>query len=365
MRIGVHPDRDRAFSDKWREFLLARGAEVVVLDLLASDALEQAKLCDGIMWRWFHIQDDKQSARIILHTIENYLGIPVFPSVATSWHFDDKVAQYYLLAALGAPQPEASIFWDEERALAWAASARYPVVFKLTAGAGSSNVLKLDSPAEAQKWISKMFHRGIFPMMMNEYRPPVLPRTRREAKERVARVADAAKYIVTGEMPGLPEHWWKPEKGYAFFQEFLPGNEFDTRVTVIGERAFAFRRMNRPGDFRASGSGNIDYDPAKIDRECLKLAFEVSEKSDFQTMAYDFLYKNGKPVICEISYTFVDSAVYNCPGQWDRQLNWQEGRRWPEDVQAELFLSEVAKRLARRDARHGLSTDLQGNGKQR
>lgn len=344
MKIGIHHDRDRAFSEKWREFLVARGAEVVVLDLLAKDALRQARGCDGIMWRWFHYQEDKQSASIILHTIENYLRIPVFPSVATAWHFDDKVAQYYLLAALEAPQPEAWVFWEKERAAQWAREARYPMVFKLAAGAGSSNVLKVDAPAEAERLIGRMFDRGIFPMTMNEYRPPVLPRTRREAKARALRVADAAMHIATGEMPRLPEYWWKPEKGYAFFQEFLPGNAFDTRVTVIGERAFAFRRMNRPGDFRASGSGNIDYAPAGIDPECLRIAFDVSQRSGFQAMAYDFLYKDGKPVICEISYTFVDKAVYDCPGQWDTQLNWHPGNRWPQDVQAETFLNEVAAR---------------------
>ena len=346
MRIGVHPDRDRAFSDKWREFLLARGAEVVVLDLFAPDALEQARSCDGIMWRWFHYQEDKQSARTILQTIETILGIPVFPSVATSWHFDDKVAQYYLLAALGAPQPEARVWWEKERALAWAEGARYPVIFKLTAGAGSSNVLKIENPGEAEAIIKLMFDRGIFPMMMNEYRPSFLPRTRRQAKQRLGRFVDAARHIVTGEFPALPQHWWKPEKGYAYFQEFLSGNQFDTRVTVIGDRAFAFRRMNRPGDFRASGSGNIDWNPDLIDRACLELAFDVSRKAAFQTMAYDFLYREGKPVICEISYTFVDTAVHTCPGHWDRQLNWHEGQMWPQEAQVVDFLVEVAGRGA-------------------
>ena len=33
---------------------------------------------------------------------------------------------------------------------------------------------------------------------------------------------------------------WQRKKNYAMFQRFLPGNEYDTRVTVIGNRAFAF-----------------------------------------------------------------------------------------------------------------------------
>ncbi|ACH40436.1 MAG: hypothetical protein ACD_55C00117G0001 [uncultured bacterium] len=344
MRIGIHPDRDRAFSDKWRDFLTERGVEVVLLDLLGPQAIEEAKSCDGIMRRWFHIQDDKQSARVILQAIESSLKKPVFPSVATSWHFDDKIAQYYLLSALGAPQPAAWVWWEKERALEWTKSASYPVIFKLTAGAGSSNVVKVETRQDAMSLIDQMFDRGIFPMMMNEYRPAFLPKTRRQAKQRALRFVDAARHIVAGEFPALPDAWWKPEKGYAFFQEFLPGNEYDTRVTVVGERAFAFRRMNRPGDFRASGSGNIDWNPEAVDPACLELAFEVSRKADFQTMAYDFLYRNGKPVICEISYTFVDTAVHSCPGHWDRQLQWHEGHMWPQEAQVEDFIEEVGNR---------------------
>jgi len=44
MIIGIHPDRigQESYSDKWKEFLEGRGAEVRWLDLLAEDALEQA-----------------------------------------------------------------------------------------------------------------------------------------------------------------------------------------------------------------------------------------------------------------------------------------------------------------------------------
>jgi glutathione synthase/RimK-type ligase-like ATP-grasp enzyme len=336
-----------SFSDKWIEFLQSRGVEVRELNLLAPDALEQAKACDGVMWRWFHIQQDKQSARVILYAIENYLNIPVFPATRTSWHFDDKIGQNYLLTALRAPQPDTWVFWDYQRAIEWVESAPYPVVFKLSAGAGSSNVLKLKSRAEAEKLVSRMFKQGIFPMTMNEYSVRLIPKTRRELLWNLVRPVDAARYAMTGVYPRLPEFWWKPEMGYALFQEFLPGNEFDTRVTVVGDRAFAYRRMNRPGDFRASGSGNFNNDPDKIDLDCVKIAFEISKKAGFQTMAYDFLYRQGKPVVCEISYTFVDWMVQKCPGQWDSNLNWHEGNMWPEEAQVEDFLAEISNKRNR------------------
>jgi hypothetical protein len=127
--------------------------------------------------------------------------------------------------------------------------------------------------------------------------------------------------------------FWRRHKNYVLFQRFLPGNNFDTRVTVIGDRAFAFRRMVRDDDFRASGSGRIDYDSTKIDPRCLEIAFATSRKMGFQSMAYDFLRnEDGEPEFCEVSYTYVSSAVHNCPGYWDTRLNWHEGHYWPEHL---------------------------------
>ena len=72
------------------------------------------------------------------------------------------------------------------------------------------------------------------------------------------------------------------------------------------------------------------------------IAFETSQKGGFQTMAYDFLYKNESPVICEISYTFVDTAVYLCPGHWDSDLNLHKGQMWPEEAQVSGFMNQIA-----------------------
>jgi glutathione synthase/RimK-type ligase-like ATP-grasp enzyme len=346
--IGIHLDKlwGPSVAEKWIEFLRARDVDVKIVDLLKDDFIEQVKECDGVMWRWGHVQQEKQSAKQILYTIEQYLGIPVFPNSRTSWHFDEKIPQWYLLKALGAPLPATWVFWDYDTARAWACSAPYPVVFKLSVGAGSSNVVMAANETEAVRLIDRMFKAGIFPMTMNEYTRHGLPCSRGELKSLAGRVVPAARYIVRDEYPPLAPliPWWKPELGYALFQEFLPGNDFDTRVTVIGDRAFAYRRMNRPNDFRASGSGNFDCDPSKIDKRCVEIAFTTSRKGKVQSMAYDFLYRNGEPVICEISYTFVDWMVYECPGHWSPDLIWHEGQMWPEEAQVEDFMTEISKR---------------------
>ena len=135
------------------------------------------------------------------------------------------------------------------------------------------------------------------------------------------------------------------QKGYVYFQEFLPGNCFDTRITVIGDRAFAFRRMNRPGDFRASGSGRLRYETELIDKRCVQIAFEVTRRIGAQSLAFDFLFDESKdPRICEISYCYAASAVHDCPGYWDAKGNWYNGHVWPQDAIIEDILSEVSRK---------------------
>jgi hypothetical protein len=114
---------------------------------------------------------------------------------------------------------------------------------------------------------------------------------------------------------------------------------------VIGDRAFAFRRAVRPGDFRASGSGIIDYDVQAIDLRCVRIAFEVAQKLGTQSLAFDFIYDHqGTPLIAEISYSYMPSAIFACSGYWDSRLNWHDEQVWPQDAILEDVLASLGGR---------------------
>lgn len=313
------------------------------MDLSAENAIEQVRGTDGVMWRWIHVARDKIKAGRILQAIERYLGIPVYPDHSTAWHYDEKLTQYFVFKALGVPMPGTWLFWDEKRAKAWADRTEYPKVFKLSCGAASENVAKVNSRPEALRLINAMFRGGICPKEAGEVKNPArIPRWA-QLKGVWPRAAHAFNYLFLGQWPPPVAGAALPERGYAYFQEFLPGNSYDTRVVVIGGRAFGFRRLNRPGDFRASGSGKNDPDPEKIDKRCIQMAFEISEKLDSQSMAYDFLMKDGEPVLTEMSYTFIDRLVWDCPGYWRRDLSWVPGHKWPEEAQVEDFLAALSR----------------------
>jgi len=207
-------------------------------------------------------------------------------------------------------------------------SATLPVVFKLKGGAGSSNVVLVHERPLGKKLIRRMFGRG-----MQSRRVPWGTVSWKDFNLK-SWIRHKGGYVIRRIRAGNTSPGFEPHKNYALFQKYLHNNDFDTRVTVIGNRAFAFRRLNRPNDFRSSGSGRIDYDISRIDMECVKKAFNVSNAMDFQSMAYDFWYDDdGNVNFCEASYTYVDTAIHECPGYWDSDLKWHEGHYWPQYFQ--------------------------------
>lgn len=333
--IAIHPDDygpTNSSSPLWTRFLQAAGQEVREVNVYHADILEQLKGCHGFMWRHAHVSNERQVARRLLPVIERYLKLVVYPDQNTCWHYDDKIAQRFLLEAASIPTPRTWVWYDAQLAKNWSQTAYYPLVIKLWGGAGSANVQLVHSCKEAERWIDKLFGSG-----MHELRPTgteVHPLDKRRAKA-------AAKLLIKGVLPAPPHGAWELHKNYVLFQEFLSDNAYDTRVTVIGERAFGFRRYNKEGDFRASGSGRIDHDPAGVAPEFVQLAFDVARKLGTQSCAIDGLWRNAEPVVGEISYTYMSSAVYDCRGHWDSSLKWHEGQMWPEQAQAEDFLERL------------------------
>jgi len=324
MLVAIQPDNygpNDASSPIWTRLLREAGHEVREVDVYRADILEQLRGSTGFMWRHGHLPAMRQVARRLLPVAEEQLGLAVYPDQKTCWHYDDKIAQTYLLQAAGIPMPRTWVWFDRAEAVTWARQAEYPLVIKLWAGAASSNVRLVPDKAEAQHWIERLFDVGV--MSLDDPEP-----------NRFSLIRHA--------LSGIAPAPWEIHRGYVLFQEFLPWNEFDTRVTVIGNRAFGYRRFNRPGDFRASGSGNFDVDPAAIDLETVRMAFDVAHRLGVQSVAIDGLRDGTRRMVAEVSYTYVSWMVQSCHGHWDAEMNWHEGRMWPEEAQISDFLSRLS-----------------------
>jgi hypothetical protein len=136
---------------------------------------------------------------------------------------------------------------------------------------------------------------------------------------------DIAKSMVRLIYRNNYEKFSNREKGYIYFQDFIPGNDADTRVIVVDNKVFGIKRLVRKNDFRASGSHMPVYTIALIDIAALKIALDVTRNLKLQCGVYDFVHENGIPKIVEVSYGTSTFPYKLCPGYWDSELNFHEG----------------------------------------
>lgn len=140
VHLAIHTKSAGGFSRRWVEYCRHRGIRHTIVDCYHPDIIDSLRGFDGLLWHFHHLNaTDLLIARHVLAAAE-VLGIEVFPNRATSWHFDDKIAQKYILEAIEAPIPATWVFYDESSALEWLRQVEYPLVWKLRRGAGSHNV---------------------------------------------------------------------------------------------------------------------------------------------------------------------------------------------------------------------------------
>ena len=337
MKIAIH-GADGDFSERWIEYCEKNHIDFQIVDCFDSKIIKTLENCMVLLWHWRWIQPESQIvARQIIASVEK-MGILVYPNLDTCWHYDDKIGQKYLLEALGAPLITTDIFYSKEKALEFIKNADFPKVFKLRCGSASSNVRLARTRKEAERLCQKSFTSGFKPM--GEFFA--------DSKIKIKHTKDMSHFFQ--KIKRMPKFFIKyyyanriiPRQiGYIYFQDFLPGNDFDTRITIVGDRAFGLIRHARKDDFRASGSGSVDYDHKKIDKRFLNIAFEITDKIGARTLAFDFLLDAfGEPKICEISYCLPSFRIFESEGYWDKNLAWHPGNYYIEDLIIQDILHE-------------------------
>ncbi len=340
MKIAIHKSPG-SFSDRWITYCTENNIGYEIVNCYDTNIISQLKDCTGLMWHWS--QEDYRAqnfARQLIISVEK-MGIKVFPNSNTCWHFDDKVGQKYLLEAINAPLVPTYAFYDKEAALNWIEKTTFPKVFKLRGGASSINVKLVKNKSQARKLAQKSFSRG-YPFIGKidglKYR---FWRLRRDRDFKS--VIHVLKGLVRLFIPPAGTHLLPRQKGYIYFQTFIPGNKYDDRIVVIGNRAIAVRRYVRKNDFRASGSGVKGYDPAMFPNKSIQIAFDITKRLNTQSLAFDFIYNSdNEPLLTEISYAYIIGPFYDdCPGYWDNDLNWHDDNVNPQRYIIEDFINAI------------------------
>ncbi len=334
MMLAIH-EHQGSFSDRWIKYCDEKSIPYKIVNCYDSDIIAQLKVCDGLMWHWSHDDyRDQNFARQLIFAVEK-IGIKVFPNFDSCWHFDDKVGQKYLLESIDAPLVPSYVFFNKEDALKWIFKTSFPKVFKLRGGAGSLNVKLVKDRNVAIKLTQKAFRTG-FPLVdrfsgLNQ-RFWILRRDKN------------FKSLIKLFKGFLRLFWQRTgvdllqrQKGYVYFQEFVPNNQFDDRIIIIGDRAIALRRFVRTNDFKASGSGIFQHAKELFDPRAIDIAFKISKALNAQSLAFDFVYdSDNTPFIVEVSYGYAMGEAYDsCPGYWDNDLKWHV-----EPVNPQVFIIE-------------------------
>lgn len=266
-----------------------------------------------------------------VYFMEHYLGKLVIPNFNTVWHFESKIAQSYLFAQYDVPTPETVVSFDYEDARKLLASAEFPVVIKGSAGAGSQNVKLYRSSKEAVAELDRAFSQVLWDKLKARFNNRLM------------------RAIVGTPRSWFRHHLMKPSEdrrfGALYLQRYVSGNEADLRITVIGHSAAcSFWRNNRPSDFRASGSGRLDYQ-RKTPEDMVRYCMQLNQKLDVDSMAYDLLLSGDRYVITEMSYGYLDSAVAKTGGYYTQaatgELSFVNKSTWPQELWAEWALSRA------------------------
>jgi glutathione synthase/RimK-type ligase-like ATP-grasp enzyme len=330
MKIAIHQDVG-SFSDRWISYCEEENIPYKIVNCYDNDIVSQLSDCNGLMWHWI-LNDYKAIlfARQLSLSLEKR-GMNIFPNVNSSWHYNDKLGQKYLLEAIDAPLVRSYVFYTKKEALEWLETATFPKVFKLRGGSASVNVSLVKSKTKAKRLIIKAFGTGFSPIdKFNRVKNRIWDfQNKRTLPSFVKVIGGLVRIFVPNEV----ERFSHNEKGYIYFQDFIANNEYDTRLVVVGDKCFGVRRFCRKGDFRASGSGVYDANPSLIDKRCIQIAFSVAKFIGSQSIAFDFVQDNEGPKIVEISYCFPLGAPDSCTGYWDSNLVWHD-----EMINAEIYM---------------------------
>lgn len=311
------------WDNEWISFCKENDINYEIINCFENDVLDKLKEFDILLWHFSNYSlQEMMYARTILNCA-SILGLKVFPDRNTTWHFDDKISETYLLKTINAPMPGSYMFYTFDSACEFLCEeAKYPIIAKLRSGSGSNNVTILKSSDQAVAYTKKMFNKGL------KASPNILFKTSSNLKSskdwkvikaRIKRIPDFMESLKKTKV-------FPRERGYAYFQDFIPNNGFDLKVVVVGDKLSFLSRNIRKGDFRASGGGSIEYNKDLITDEIRKISFDVSQKLGFQCMGYDFVIDNNtlKPQIIEISYGFSHKAQMELGGYWDSAGKWYD-----------------------------------------
>ena len=314
LKIAIE-DNANGFTERWKAYLKNKGIGYDLVSVSTLGIIDQLKEYDAFLWHVSHEKSrDNIMSKELVFALES-AGVIVYPTSGQMWHFDDKIAQDYFFKANNFLAPGSQVIFDEAQAKEFLVKASYPLIAKLRRGSASSNVFMVRTPKEGRRLVRRAFKSG-FPLYNIRSRyGDLLQKAKGFAKIKIL-----FKWIYRVFVPPAYSRNAPREKGYMIFQDFIPNNGDDIRVVVVDGKAVALRRKVRKGDFRASGSGLLEFPNEKLDKTYIQMAFEIQEVLKVPSIGVDFIEsKDGSIYVIEMSYGFPSKNFLDgASGYWTR-----------------------------------------------
>ena len=326
-KVGIIKVKN-SFSDKILDYIDYSKYEVVTYNDYTNIDYIDLDSFDYFIW---HFNPEDKERALGLFTTLDLIEVKTFPDLKSLIFFDNKIFQSNLLKSLKINTPAYKIFYDFKSFYKNLSNQNLPTVFKLKGGAGSNNVFLIKSKISILFKAFRMFVFGYNQVS----RWNNLSNLIKKYFDGQIGLLKIFKGILRLFVKTKRDRKLGKETGYFYLQEFLPNNKNDIRIIIIGDKCFAFTRYNRKNDFRASGSGNCSFSKELIPKDLIKHSFEIYNKLEMVSVAFDFLIKDSEHTLIEISYGFIKDLYESCEGYWTEDLKWHN-----EDVKPELFIIE-------------------------
>lgn len=243
---------------------LEMGVPFRVLDLSGPDWVDrvgQSACGVFLIWPDAHLASWNVMIKDRVRVMEGALGLPVFPTSAEVWMYEDKRRMAYWLDSHEIPHPKTWIFYDRGACESFARTCRLPVVFKSNFGAAATGVRIFRDRAQLLRWVRKVFRSGFVP----------------------------------GGYDRREREW-----GSVFLQEYLERVK-EWRLVRIGNSFFGHVKGSAAGIH--SGSGIVEWDvPEERHLEFLK---DVTDAGGFRSMDVDvFETPDGRLLVNELQTVF-------------------------------------------------------------
>jgi len=342
MKIAILFDKNEKlhstnWSIPWIEYCKENKLNHEIVNPYKNGVIQKLLEFDIVLWHYSNYSfKDMLMAKNILFTLEEH-GKKVFPSFKDAWHFDDKLAETYLLESINAPIPKSYYFYDSKSLEAQINNLSFPIIAKLRNGSGSHNVKLLKTKQELLSYGKKMFSSGVSSAPSLMYKTSSNIKSSKNLKtfiNRAKRIPEFLRSLSNAKKFNI-------ERGYVYLQEFIPNDGYDLKIVVVENKLSFIGRNIREGEFRASGGGDLFYDRNRITKNVIDSAFKTSDILGFQCMGYDYVVNkgNGEGIIIEISYGFSHQALLSAGGYFDRNGEWHdEPLNVPEDILKNIMI---------------------------